>query len=180
MPPRAVTVPQDQWHGQQQQQSQGSSAFSDDARQDSPATRRFRGFPTKKPSRKKALFGLIGRWIVVVVLIVSIYAVLLTFSSMDVLTRHKKRVFNALITGLSIGLALMTVSMMNGVVADLRWWILSRRHRSTKKVEGILHAHSLSRVTMLILSSKRPSLLAVAVSWILLALVSLKEIWPDS
>ncbi|KAL8388097.1 hypothetical protein RB599_003023 [Gaeumannomyces hyphopodioides] len=158
------------YHNEQRRRNE--SAFTHISRQSSPSTRQFKGFPAKRPSRKRAVMGLLSRWLVIVVLIASIYTVLISFSSMDVLTRTKKRVFNALITGLSIGLALMTVSIMNGVVSDLRWWILSRRHRSAQKVEGILHAHSLSRVTMLILGSKRPSLLAVAASWLLLALAA--------
>ncbi|EJT73059.1 hypothetical protein GGTG_09910 [Gaeumannomyces tritici R3-111a-1] len=157
---------------QDEQQRQNESAFTHISRQSSPSTRQFKGFPAKRSSRKKAVMGLLSRWFVIVVLIASIYTVLITFSSLDVLTKTKKRMFNALITGLSIGLALMTVSIMNGVVSDLRWWILSRRHRSAQKVKNILHAHSLSRVTMLILSSKRPSLLAVAVSWLLVALAA--------
>ena len=157
---------------QDERQRQNESDFNHVSRQSSLATRQFKGFPSKRPSRKQAVMGLLTRWIAIVAFIASVYAVLVTFSSMDVLTKTKKRVFNTLITGLSIGLALMTVSIMNSVVADLRWWILSRRHRSVSKVEGILHAHSLSRVTMLILSSKRPSLLATAVSWVFLALAA--------
>ncbi|KAL8414383.1 hypothetical protein RB594_005568 [Gaeumannomyces avenae] len=169
--PQPQPQPQPQKY-QAEKQQQNESAFTHISRQSSPSTRQFKGFPAKKTSRKKAVMGLLSRWFVIVVLIASIYTVLITFSSLDVLTKTKKRMFNALITGLSIGLALMTVSIMNGVVSDLRWWILSRRHRSAQKVEKILHAHSLSRVTMLIMSSKRPSLLAVAVSWLLLALAA--------
>lgn len=132
----------------------------------------FKGFPAKRPSLKKAVATMLLRWLIVLLLIAGIYAVLYTFSSEPVLSKKRKRVFNALITGFSIGLALMVVSFMNRIVGDLRWFILSRRSFSHGKVEAILHAHSLTRITKLIMNSKRIPVLAVASLWLFIALAA--------
>ncbi|TLS22218.1 uncharacterized protein PpBr36_09978 [Pyricularia pennisetigena] len=132
----------------------------------------FKGFPAKRPSLKRAVGAMLSRWVIVLFLIGGIYAVLYTFSSEPVLSKRRKRVFNALITGFSIGLALMVVSFMNKIVGDLRWFILSRRSFSHGKVEAILQAHSLTRIAKLIMSSKRLPVLAVASLWLFIALAA--------
>lgn len=66
--------------------------------------------------------------------IVSIYVVIWVYSSKPVMSQTTKRQYNALITGLSIALGIAVASSLNHMVAELRWWILSRRYRSKSKV----------------------------------------------
>ncbi|KAI6378509.1 hypothetical protein MCOR25_002212 [Pyricularia grisea] len=166
--------PQGNWDSSQQQRPRhieyGQQSSREISNPEPPDG--FKGFPAKRPSLKKAVASMLLRWLIVLVLIAGIYAVLYTFSSEPVLSKRRKRVFNALITGFSIGLALMVVSFMNRIVGDLRWLILSRRSFSHSKVEAILHAHSLTRIAKLIMSSKRMGVLAVASLWLFIALAA--------
>ncbi|TLD18413.1 hypothetical protein PspLS_10203 [Pyricularia sp. CBS 133598] len=167
-------APQGNWDSNRQQR-QGQDEYGPPSSREmsSPEpTDGFKGFPAKRPSVKKAVATMLLRWLIVLLLIGGIYAVLYTFSSEPVLSKRRKRVFNALITGFSIGLALMVVSFMNRIVGDLRWFILSRRSFSHGKVEAILHAHSLTRIAKLIMSSKRMGVLAVAFLWLFIALAA--------
>lgn len=94
----------------------------------------FRGLASTRRSRRKVWAVLLFRWLVTLVFIAVVYILLVGYSRRAVLGRNQKREFNALFVGCSIVLALITVSHLNKIVADLRWWILSRRFRSSRKV----------------------------------------------
>lgn len=130
----------------------------------------FRGLPARRQPVRTLLLKVLNKWLLSAVLTASVYAVLYVYSSKTVLSKTEKRVFNALITGFLIAQALVVVSLMNSVVGDLRWWILSRRHRSLAKVEAILQARSLWSVILMTFRSKRASLHAAAFFWVVLAL----------
>lgn len=98
----------------------------------------FRGLrATKRPLRKLA-FAVLSGWLVTVVLSVSIFVALYVYSNKPVMSKKERREFNAIITGLAIALGLAIASNLNGMVGDLRWWILSRRYRSRRKVCGLI------------------------------------------
>lgn len=98
----------------------------------------FRGLrATKRPFRKLA-FGVLSGWLVTVVLSVSIFVALYLYSNKPVMSKKERREFNAIITGLAIALGLAIASNLNSMVGDLRWWILSRRYRSRRKVCGLV------------------------------------------
>ena len=95
---------------------------------------KFRGLRATRKSRKKVLLKDFQRWLITVAIIGAIYALLLAFSTIPVMTNTTKRLFNTIITGLLIILGIATASSLDGMVGDLRWWILSQRHRSKCKV----------------------------------------------
>ncbi|KAJ3949145.1 uncharacterized protein N0V96_000259 [Colletotrichum fioriniae] len=97
----------------------------------------------------KVLGKVLSRWAITMVIIISIYVVIWTYSNKTVMTQTTKRQYNALITGLSIALGLAVASSLNHMVAELRWWILSRRYRSKRKVELILQADNLKHTIAL-------------------------------
>lgn len=74
--------------------------------------------------RRMLLFSL-ARWLMTVALACSIYALLWSFSSKQALTNDKKREFNGLVIGLSIGLGLNTASSIKAITSEVRWWLLS-------------------------------------------------------
>lgn len=128
----------------------------------------FRGLrATKRPLRKLA-FGVLSGWLVTVVLSVSIFVALYLYSNKPVMSKKERREFNAIITGLAIALGLAIASNLNGMVGDLRWWILSRRYRSRRKVELIMEADSMLHVITLAARSRRLSIHAAALLWLFL------------
>lgn len=160
------------WLDPDQEQPHTPATIFEKASSRSRPQHRFRGAPGRKQKFRKTLFPLLLRWSIILVLVAAMYAVLFIYTGREVMSRGDKRIFNALITGISIFLALMTISFLNGIVIELRWWMLSRRHRSRRKVQSILHAHSLRQAVTLAYSSRRISMHIFALSWVLLLVVS--------
>lgn len=94
----------------------------------------FRGLRASRKSRKKVILKVFLRWLITLAIIGAIYAVLLAFSAMHVMTKATKKLFNTLITALLIMLGLAIASSLDGMIGELRWWILSQRYRSRSKV----------------------------------------------
>ncbi|KAH9204595.1 hypothetical protein DL95DRAFT_430321 [Leptodontidium sp. 2 PMI_412] len=113
-----------------------------------------------------------GRWLLTASLIVCLYVTLWHYSSKKVMTSAKKRVFNAIVTGLSIALGLSISSGLKAMALELRWWILSRQRRSLREVDLILHSGSPSEVLMLALVAPRLKVIACVVMWLLLNIAS--------
>ncbi|TKW55968.1 hypothetical protein CTA1_11352 [Colletotrichum tanaceti] len=132
----------------------------------------FQGLPARRTSKKKVLMKVLSRWAVTVCIIMSIYTVIIVYSGRTVMDQTTKRQYNALITGLSIALGLAVASSLNHMVAELRWWILSRRFRSKRKVELILQADNLKHTIMLAVRSKRWSIHLAALGWLILTIGS--------
>ncbi|KAL0934903.1 uncharacterized protein CTRU02_209494 [Colletotrichum truncatum] len=132
----------------------------------------FHGMPATRQTRWKILGKVLSRWAITMVIIVSIYTVISVYSSKPVMNQTTKRQYNALITGLSIALGLAVASSLNHMVAELRWWILSRRYRSKRKVELILAADNLKHTIMLAVRSKRWTIHLAAVGWFILSIGS--------
>ncbi|KAK2017078.1 hypothetical protein LZ32DRAFT_523591 [Colletotrichum eremochloae] len=132
----------------------------------------FRGLPARRKSHMKVLMKVFSRWAITMVIIFSIYAVILVYSNKEVMDQKTKRLFNSLITGLSIALGLAVASSLNHMITELRWWILSRRYRSKRKVDLILQANNLKHTIMLAARSKRWSIHLAALAWFILTIGS--------
>ncbi|KAE9580103.1 hypothetical protein CGMCC3_g3889 [Colletotrichum fructicola] len=132
----------------------------------------FHGLPAKRQTRWKVIAKVLSRWGITMAVIVSIYVVIWVYSSKPVMSQTTKRQYNALITGLSIALGIAVASSLNHMVAELRWWILSRRYRSKSKVERILAADNLKHTIMLAVRSKRWSIHMAATGWLILSIGS--------
>ncbi|KAK2774586.1 hypothetical protein CKAH01_13161 [Colletotrichum kahawae] len=132
----------------------------------------FHGLPAKRQTRWKVIAKVMSRWGITMAVIVSIYVVIWVYSSKPVMSQVTKRQYNALITGLSIALGIAVASSLNHMVAELRWWILSRRYRSKSKVERILAADNLKHTIMLAVRSKRWSIHMAATGWLILSIGS--------
>ncbi|KAK7942898.1 uncharacterized protein PG986_012011 [Apiospora aurea] len=138
----------------------------------SPSTSGFRGHGAEKPSTWKVVAKILPRWLMIVAVSFSFYGILYHYSRLPVFTKTDKRVFNGLSTGISIGLGVAVASSLDGMVGDLRWWILSRRFRSRHKVESILQADSMMSLLKLAYRTRRKSIHSAVFFWGLLILVS--------
>lgn len=89
-------------------------------------------------SRKKQLRHLLtvslSRWLLTAALVASIYGILWHYASRRAITAGTKRVFNALITGFSIGLGLNLASSLKHMAREIRWWVLSLHEWSVQEV----------------------------------------------
>ena len=101
-----------------------------------------------------------------VVLAGCICAVLISYNNFAVMSKAEKRQFNAIITGLSIALGFSISSSLNAMIGNLRWWILSRRYRSRRKVELILQADSMTHLIKMAYKSHRVSIHTAVLLWV--------------
>src|SRR5687767_7644386 len=125
-----------------------------------------RGMIARKRTKLQIALTFLPGWLLTLTIALSIYGVLAHYSSRTVMSQAEKRGFNAIITGLSIAQGLVIVASLNGMVGDLRWWILSRRYRSRTKVERILRANSMLQLVNLARKSKRPSIYLGVIIWL--------------
>ncbi|KAG5985623.1 hypothetical protein E4U54_005913, partial [Claviceps lovelessii] len=107
---------------------------------------------------RKLLGACLSRWVLTLVLCMSIYLVLWQYSSKTTMVTAKKKEFNTLIVGLSILLSLNLASSLKHMVATLRWWVLSLREWKPREVDLVLQSENISRMVRLLYVSKRYSL----------------------
>ncbi|KAK7931345.1 hypothetical protein PG985_002057 [Apiospora marii] len=125
----------------------------------------FRGHGAERPSTWKVVAKILPRWLMIVAVAAAFYGVLLHYAALDVMTKTQKRVLNGLLTGLSIGLGVAVAASLDGMIGDLRWWILSRRFRSRHKVESILQADSMVSLLKLAWRTRRKTIHSAVLGW---------------
>ncbi|KAG6003758.1 hypothetical protein E4U21_001761 [Claviceps maximensis] len=115
---------------------------------------------------RKLLGACLSRWVLTLVLCMSIYLVLWQYSSKTAMVTAKKKEFNTLIVGLSILLSLNLASSLKHMVATLRWWVLSLKEWKPREVDLVLQSENISRMVRLLYVSKRYSLRAYVLIWV--------------
>ncbi|KAF2014040.1 hypothetical protein BU24DRAFT_350434 [Aaosphaeria arxii CBS 175.79] len=127
----------------------------------------FRGLRATKSSLIKSLSNVVLRWLLTVAIAMAIVVVLNFYSaSLPIISSSTKHQFNALITGLSIALGLSIAMSFSLMIANLRWWILSRRYHSFRKIDLILQADSLWHVIVLAFKTRRTAVHLTALFWL--------------
>ncbi|KAF0638220.1 hypothetical protein FPSE5266_00610 [Fusarium pseudograminearum] len=127
---------------------------------------RFRGLQASRTATWKYLVSVFLRWVVTLLLSIAIWKILWFYSeAMVIMAKPATRDFNVWITGLTIALGLAFAGSLDKLARDTRWWILSRRHRSRRKVEAILEAENVLSVLQMAFSSRRITIHATAWSW---------------
>ncbi|PNY25139.1 Uncharacterized protein TCAP_04920 [Tolypocladium capitatum] len=121
--------------------------------------------------RKLCLTSLV-RWLVTAALAASIYCVLWSYSCREAMAGSKKKEFNALIIGLSLGLGLNIASALKANVGELRWWLLSLRESSPREADLVLQSYNLSRLVALGWVSRRVPVRMFVLLWLLLNVAS--------
>ncbi|KAF5234497.1 hypothetical protein FAUST_7585 [Fusarium austroamericanum] len=134
---------------------------------------RFRGLQASRTATWKYLVSVFLRWVVTLLLSIAIWKILWFYSeAMVIMAKPATRDFNVWITGLTIALGLAFAGSLDKLAKDTRWWILSRRHRSRRKVEAILEAENVLSVLQMAFSSRRITIHVTAWSWFLVFVAS--------
>lgn len=109
------------------------------------------------------------RWLVTAILIIGLFFVVSTYHTEPVMSNMAKKTFNFLVIGLSIALSLNVTSSLKAMATNMRWYILSRRKRSLREVDLILHLDSLFAIMKL--GYVAPRFAPLCFIWLLLNLV---------
>jgi hypothetical protein len=94
-------------------------------------------FLRKRQLRKLLINGFL-RFFITVTLTATLLWTLFGYAKMPVLLESQKRIFNTLVTALSMSLGIAIASSFKQVAINIRWWILSRRQRPLSEVSGIV------------------------------------------
>ncbi|EXA32031.1 hypothetical protein FOQG_15281 [Fusarium oxysporum f. sp. raphani 54005] len=134
---------------------------------------RFRGIQVSRTATWKYLISAFLRCLVTLLLSLAIWKVLWFHSDeMMIVAKPPTRDFNVWITGLNIALGLAFANSLDKLAKDTRWWTLSRRHRSRRKVETILEAENIVAVLRMAFTSRRVTIHITALSWFLVLVAS--------
>ncbi|KAL5617746.1 hypothetical protein FOBRF1_006494 [Fusarium oxysporum] len=134
---------------------------------------RFRGIQVSRTATWKSLISVFLRCLVTLLLSLAIWKVLWFYSDeMIIMAKPATRDFNVWITGLTIALGLAFANSLDKLTKDTRWWTLSRRHRSRRKVEAILETENIVAVLRMAFTSRRVTIHITALSRFLVVVAS--------
>lgn len=132
----------------------------------------FRGLKARRRSRWRIYLGILTGWTITLAIVLIMFTNLYFYSEMmEILSHETKRQVNTIVMAISLALSVTVLKGLNDFVATVRWWILSRRHHSLRKVDLILQAESVSRVILLAVKTRRLTVHLAACLWIILILV---------
>ena len=98
----------------------------------------------------------IGEWLLTAILCGSIAGVLQAYSVHETLTNPQRRTFNAIITGLSVGLGLNLIASLKSYAKMMRWRLLASSYRPLDQFDLIMGCHQQINVLQLFLKARRP------------------------
>ncbi|KAG9230054.1 hypothetical protein BJ875DRAFT_168895 [Amylocarpus encephaloides] len=134
---------------------------------------------------KHILLGMSTRWVFTVLLCAAYAVSTIQWKKRGPQTPNEKKMFNAIITGISIALGLNIASAFKDIALNMRWVILGMKKRSLKEVDLILSADSMLKIFRLAIVSKRPLVIIACLAWLFinilaqsgLAMISLTFSW---
>ncbi|KAE8446998.1 hypothetical protein EG329_011480 [Mollisiaceae sp. DMI_Dod_QoI] len=104
-------------------------------------------------------------------LVACLFSTIFGFRKYDVMTIVKVRVYNTLLTGLSIALGISIGSSFKDIALNLRWWFLSRnKHPQEMLLDEILECDSLRDVSWhatRMIKTSRYSIASLCIFWVL-------------
>ncbi|KAJ1323952.1 hypothetical protein MN608_11209 [Microdochium nivale] len=130
------------------------------------------GLAIKRRTIAQAVVPCLTRWLLTVAIVCALAGVLVSYANEPVMDKRSKKLFNTLITGLSIALGLAITNSLDDMIRDLRWCLVAQRHRSRRKVERILQADKISHLLRLAFTSHRLTIHVAVASWVILLLGS--------
>ncbi|MCJ1404823.1 hypothetical protein MMC11_008049 [Xylographa trunciseda] len=95
-----------------------------------------REFSPRKQLLHLLSFGFL-RFLVTGVLVGGLYTTLWLFESKSVMNELQKKLFNTIVTALSIALGINIASSFKNVAIDTRWFFLSRKRRPLKEASAL-------------------------------------------
>ncbi|TQW00690.1 hypothetical protein IF1G_00621 [Cordyceps javanica] len=98
---------------------------------------------------RRLLLRSLTRWLITVVLCVSIYGVLLAYSAPDALPQRKKLEFNTFIIALTISVGLNIASSLKANAVELQWWLLSLRRYKPREADLIMSSEHFTTMLQL-------------------------------
>jgi hypothetical protein len=99
-----------------------------------------------------------------VVLIGCLYGNFKLYEKHGLIGENGKKIFNTLVTGLSMTLGISIASSFKSIALNSRWWILSRKKRPIEEVNAILACSSLTEVSVLSAKSAKKMKTGLALS----------------
>jgi hypothetical protein len=154
-------------------------------------------FDRRRQLKRLIIEGL-AHYIITIGLICGLYGTLKIYLSHGIIYENGKKVFNTLMTGLSMALGISIASSFKSVALSVRWCILSRKRRPIEEVciwkypsehitnktqvEAILSCSSLTEVSKLAATSLRkmkPGIAISCISWVLLNIVRYSRVQFD-
>lgn len=95
----------------------------------------FQGLPVSRGPKWRVILPMFVDWLMTVAVALTIFGVLYFYSEkLDIMDRSAKRVYNGIITGLSIFLGLVVSAGFNETMLTMRWYFMSERYLSIQKV----------------------------------------------
>ncbi|KXJ87057.1 hypothetical protein Micbo1qcDRAFT_218257 [Microdochium bolleyi] len=133
----------------------------------------FQGLPVSRGPKWRVILPMFVDWLMTVAVALAIFGVLFFYSEgVDIMDRSAKRVYNGIITGLSIFLGLVVSAGFNETMLTMRWYFMSERYLSIQKIEKILQVENLKEMIMLACRTTRLKLQAAVLAWVLLVVAS--------
>ncbi|POS87216.1 hypothetical protein EPUL_002258 [Erysiphe pulchra] len=80
----------------------------------------------------------------------------------------EKRVYNTIVTGISIALGLNISSGFRDIAQTLRWPIMSLKKQNIEELDMLLQIESLITVSKLIFNSRRPLIILGCITWLII------------
>ncbi|RKF76305.1 hypothetical protein GcM3_079018 [Golovinomyces cichoracearum] len=116
--------------------------------------------------KQKVILSCLGRYLITIFLSVGYILTLVTWLKKSAVTATEKKIFNSIVTGISIALGLNISSALRDIALIVRWPILALGKQKLRELDLILQAHSLSVITKLAFFSRRPAIIFGCLGWL--------------
>jgi hypothetical protein len=103
-------------------------------------------FIRRRQLRKLLLKGFL-RFFITVTLTATLLWTIFGYAKKPVMVDGQKRIFNTLVTALSMSLGIAIASSFKEVAINIRWWVLSRRKRPLSEVRTIVPSKFTQKLT---------------------------------
>lgn len=102
-----------------------------------PPTKNSHKFARRRQLRRLLFKGFL-RFFITVALTATLLWTIFGYAKKPVMVDRQKRIFNTLVTALSMSLGIAIASSFKEVAINIRWWVLSRKKRPLSEVSAIV------------------------------------------
>ncbi|TQS34732.1 hypothetical protein Golomagni_04874 [Golovinomyces magnicellulatus] len=122
--------------------------------------------PNNNIQKQKLISSFLGRYLITISLSAGYILAVATWLNKSAVSATEKKIFNSIVTGISIALGLNLSSALRDIALILRWPILALGKQKLSELDLILQAHSLSVITKLAFFSRRPAIIFGCLGWL--------------
>ncbi|RKF57241.1 hypothetical protein OnM2_075048 [Erysiphe neolycopersici] len=119
-----------------------------------------------KRQQTKILINCMIKYFITLALCSGYILATLIWQRKSALSAFEKRVYNTIVTGISIALGLNISSSFRDIAQTLRWPIMSLKKQNIEELDKLLQLESLITVTKLIFNGGRPFIIFGCVAWL--------------